>query len=437
VAPGPAVSRVAVLADDHVGMRPRFGVRVGERVVRGQPLFEDRKNPGVIYTAPGAGEVVGIHRGAQRALISVVIELGESERWGVPAEQSYPGYKGGTIAKYSATELRALLVRSGLWTALRSRPFSRTPGIVDPPPTALFVTAMDTQPGAPDLDTALAGRGEDLALGLQAMVKLAGDGVVYLCRNPLSGLDACGVAGVEVHEFAGPHPAGTVGLHIHTLAPVERDRVAWHVGVQDVVAIGRFLATERLDIGRVVALSGPSARDPRLIHARLGAAIDELAADEAAEGAPRVLSGSIWNGHIATGEERGYLGRFHQQITLLPEDDQRRFLGWLGPGTRKYSVHRLFLSWLTGRSGAEFSTSSHGSRRSMVPIGAYEKVFPFELMPTFLLRSMLAGDMERSQDLGVLELDEEDLALASFVCPSKIDFGPVLRDLLTRIEKEG
>ncbi|MDP7110720.1 MAG: NADH:ubiquinone reductase (Na(+)-transporting) subunit A, partial [Myxococcota bacterium] len=243
VAPGPAVSRVAVIADDYVGMRPRFGARVGERVVRGQPLFEDRKNPGVIFTAPGAGEVVGIHRGAQRALISVVIELGESERRGVPAEQSYSSYRGGAISKYSAAELRAVLVQSGLWTALRTRPYSKTPAVDADPPTALFVTAMDTQPGAPDLDTALAGRGEHLALGLQAMVKLAGDGAVFLCRDPLSGLDACGVAGVEIHEFAGPHPAGTVGLHIHTLTPVERDRVAWHVGVQDVAAIGLFLAT--------------------------------------------------------------------------------------------------------------------------------------------------------------------------------------------------
>jgi Na+-transporting NADH:ubiquinone oxidoreductase subunit A len=283
----------------------------------------------------------------------------------------------------------------------------------------------------------MAGRAEDMALGLRAMVKLTGEGKVFLCRDPVSGLDACGVDEVDIHEFDGPHPAGTVGLHIHTLAPVERDRVAWHIGLQDVAAIGSFLATERLDVDRVVAVSGPSARDPRLIHTRLGASIDEVAADEAAEGAPRVLSGSVWNGHIAAGEEWGYLGRFHQQITLLPEDDQRRFLGWIGPGTRKYSVHRLFLSWLTGRSRAEFSTSSHGASRSMVPIGAYEKVFPFDLMATFLLRSMLAGDMERSQELGVLELDEEDLALASFVCPSKIDFGPVLRELLARIEKEG
>lgn len=439
LAEGRAVTRVAVIAGDFVGMRPRFGVQVGDKVVRGQPLFENRKNPGVLFTAPGSGEVVAIHRGAQRALISVVIELDESEHaaTAAPAEQAYAAHLDKPAAEYSADELRAALVESGLWTALRTRPFSKTPAPEATPPRALFVTAMDTNPGAPDLDVALAHRADDWATGLTALVTLASDGKVLLCRGAGSQLGTGDVAGVEVHEFAGPHPAGTAGLHIHTLAPVDRGHVAWHVGAQDVTAIGHFLRTGTLDVERIVALSGPPARDPRLIRTRLGASVDELLAGEVADGAQRALSGSVWNGRAARGEERGFLGRFHQQLTLIPEDDQRRFLGWLGAGTHKFSVHRLFLSWITGRGRAEFTTSAHGSRRAMVPLGAYEKVFPFDLMPTFLLRSMLAGDMERSQDLGVLELDEEDLALPSFVCPSKIEYGPALRDLLTQIEKQG
>jgi len=439
LADGRPVTRVAVIADDFVGMRPRFGAQSGDRVVRGQPLFEDRKNPGVVFTAPAAGTVAGIHRGDQRALISVVIELDDAERAGGDdaAEWEHGAWRDKPAAEYAAAELRDALVQTGLWTALRTRPFSKTPAVDAPPPRALFVTATDTHPGAPDLDKALAGRGGDWAAGLAALVVLAEGAPVFVCRGAGSSLDAGGVAGVEVHEFAGPHPAGTVGLQIHTLAPVDRERVAWHLGAQDVAAVGHFLNCGALDVQRVVAVGGPAARDPRLVRTRLGACLDELLSGEASDGPTRVVSGSVWSGRTAAGDERGYLGRFHQQVTLLPEDDQRRFLGWLGAGTRKFSVHRLFLSWLTGRGKAEFSTSAHGGRRAMVPIGAYEKVFPFDLMPTFLLRSMLAGDMERSQDLGVLELDEEDVALPSFVCPSKIDYGPVLRDLLTRIEKEG
>ncbi len=437
LADGPRLTRVALVAADHVGMRPRFGAQVGDRVARGQPLFEDRKNPGVLHTSPAAGEVVAIHRGERRALISVVIELDEAEREGGEGAAEHPHGRWHDGGLDDAAGLREMLIECGLWTALRTRPFSRTPAVGAPPPDALFVSATDTHPGAPDPAVALAGRGDDWAAGLAALRTLAEGGRVIVARAPGSALDAAGVSGVELHEFAGPHPAGTVGLQIHTLAPVDRQRVAWHVGAQDVAAIGAFLRRGRLDVGRVVALSGPAARDPRLLRTRLGAWIDELVAGEAAEGPHRAVSGSVLHGRTAMGEQHGYLGRFHQQVTLLPEDDRRRFLGWLGAGARKYSVHRLFLSWLTGRAHAEFSTTSHGSRRAMVPLGAYEKVFPFDLMPTFLLRSVLAGDMEKAQDLGVLELDEEDVALPSFVCPSKIDFGPAVRQLLTRIEKEG
>ncbi len=430
---GRPVSRVAIMAADGVGMRPRFQVAQGDRVLRGQPLFEDRKNPGVLYTSPGTGSVAAIHRGDRRALRSVVIALDEAGR---QEEQAWTAHPGPDPGAWTARALRATMLESGLWTALRTRPFGKVPAPAARP-SALFVTATDSHPLAPDLDVAMAGREADIALGLQALVVLAQGAPVFLCRRSGSALGGRGLDGVAIHHFDGPHPSGTVGLHIHTLAPVHGERVAWHLGVQDLAAIGHFLRLGGLDLQRVVALGGPGARQPRLLRSRLGACLDELLRGELRAGEQRVVAGSALHGRTASGEIFGYLGRYHQQVTVLPEDRERRFLGWLGAGAQKYSTQRLFLSWLTGRHKARFSTSSHGSRRALVPLGAFEKVFPFDLMPTFLLRSVLAGDPEKAQDLGVLELDEEDLALLSFVCPSKIDYGPALRDLLTRIEQEG
>ena len=433
-----AVTRVAVLAADAVGMRARFAVAEGDAVRRGDALFEDRKNPGVHYTAPGAGTVLAIHRGDRRALQAVVIQLhpDEFDPAGSPPERPWATHPGSDPSAWDAENIQALLLESGLWTCLRARPGDGTPKC-DATPCAIFVTATDSQPLAPDLDVALADRDEDLQLGLQALVVLARGQPVHLCRSQGSQLGRVTPAEVRVHEFSGPHPAGTVGLHIHRIDPVDAERQVWHLGVQDLVAFGSFLRTGRLDLQRVVALTGPGARQPRLLRTRVGACVDELVAGELAAGTQRVISGSALHGRTAMGDPNGYLGRFHQQLTVLPEDPQRRFLGWLRPGLRAYSNHRLFLSWLTGRERTQFSTTTNGSQRSMVPIGAYERVFPFDLLPTFLMRSVLAGDSERAQELGVLELVEEDVALLSFVCPSKIDFGPALRAMLTHIEREG
>jgi len=436
--PGPPVTRVAVLAADAVGARARFAVAEGDTVQRGDALFEDRKNLGVHFTAPGAGTVLAIHRGERRALLSVIIGLhpAEIEPQGTPPERSWSAYPGPDPEGWTAEGIRAALLETGLWTALRSRPGDGAPR-PDATPRSIFVTATDSQPLALDLDLALAGREGDLRIGLRALVVLAAGRSVHLCRSPGSKLGKEAPAGVHVHEFGGPHPAGTVGYHIHRIDPVDRQRQVWHIGAQDLVAVGAFLRTGRLELTRVVALTGPGVQRPRLLRTRIGASVDALVAGELVEGTQRVVSGSALHGRAAMGSTVGFLGRFHQQITVLPEDPQRRFLGWMLPGRRAYSNHRLFLSWLTGRDDTRFSTTTNGSLRSMFPIGAYERVFPFDLLPTFLMRSVLAGDSERAQELGVLELVEEDVALLSFVCPSKIDFGSALRAMLTHIEREG
>jgi Na+-transporting NADH:ubiquinone oxidoreductase subunit A len=429
---------VAVLAADAVGMRPTMHVSRGDDVRRGQLLFEDKKMPGVRYTAPAAGKVTAVNRGERRAFQSLVIEITADEkagRSGGPEEVAFGSFADKHPASLTGDEVRDLLVESGLWTALRARPFSR---VADPSarPHSIFVNAMDTNPLGPDLDVIAAGREADLERGLAALSKLT-DGALFFCTATGSSLQPPAVERVRHERFAGPHPAGTVGLHIHKLDPVGRNKTVWHAGVQDVLAIGHLFARGTLDVERVVALAGPAASRPRLLRTRLGACIDELVAGELQEGEVRVVSGSVLSGRTAMGEIHGYLGRYHQQISVLNEDRRRRFFGWLAPGWNDYSFTPTYLSRLRPGKTFDLTTSTYGSKRAIVPIGTFEKVMPMDMEPTFLLKALAMGDLERAEELGALELDEEDLALCTFVCHGKNDYGLYLRDVLTSIEKEG
>lgn len=436
----PKVSRVAVVAADYPGMKPRMLVKVGDTVKRGQVLFENRKTEGVRFTAPGAGKIEAINRGEFRALQSVVITLSDSERDNQPAAdelESFASYQAGKKpGELSREDVVALLQESGLWTSIRARPFGRVPAPSDAPPHSLFITAIDTNPHAPAVDEVMAGREDDFVAGLAIVAKLT-EGKVYLCKRPGSKISAGKVDRVAVEEFQGPHPAGTVGLHIHTLDPVSRRKTVWHVGYQDVISIGRLFSTGKLDVERVVSLAGPTVKKPRLLTTRVGAAIDEIVDGQLQAVENRVISGSVLSGRKAMGDIHGYLGRYHLQISALREAREREFLGWLKPGIDMYSTSGAYVSSLLPGKQFDLTTALHGSHRHMVPIGMYERVFPFDILPTFLLRSLLVKDVERAEELGVLELDEEDLALCTFVCPGKQDYAPVLRDNLETIWKEG
>jgi Na+-transporting NADH:ubiquinone oxidoreductase subunit A len=427
------VARVAVVAADHVGLRARMAVVAGDRVVRGQPLFEDRKSPGVRYTAPAAGTVSAIHRGDRRALLSVVVDVEED---GDPAEVEYESFTGDRPRDLSADRIRALLVESGEWTALRTRPFNRAPAI-DSAPRSIFVTAIDTNPLAPDADAVVAGREDLFATGLEALARLADGAPVHLCVRELSHVSADGISGVTTHEFSGPHPAGNAGLHIHLIDPADRGRVVWHVGYQDVIAIGGLFRTGALHLERIVSVAGPAVRRPRLLRTRRGASVSELTQTELAVGERRVVSGSVLTGRDTSASGLDFLGRFHNQISALHEAKERRFLGWLWPGSDRFSVTRLFLSRFLRSERFAMDTDTHGGHRVMIPLGVYDGVMPFDLLPVFLFRALLSEDLDRAEELGCLELDEEDLALCSFVCPSKIDYGSALRRVLDRIAREG
>jgi len=429
------VSRVGILGDDYVGLRPTFKVAVGDDVRRGQLMFEDKTMPGVRFTAPVEGRVDAINRGEKRAFQSLVIALSSAERSGRGTQIPFSSFSGRHPSALNGDAIRELLLESGLWTALRARPFSRVANPADTP-RSIFVTAMDSDPLAPEPEDVVAARQEDFDRGLAALATLT-HGPLFLCTSdrwsrPLPNIDR-----LRHERFVGPHPAGTAGFHIHTLDPAGRGRIVWHVGYWDVMAIGRLFGQGILDDERVIALGGPSVRSPRLLRTRSGAAVDELMSAELDAGPVRIVSGSVLSGRTAIGPVLGYLGRYHRQICALPEAPHRDFLGWATPGLTTFSVTGLFLSAWRPRRPLSMTTSTNGSPRAIVPIGLYENVMPFDLEPTYLLKALVTHDVERAEQLGCLELDEEDVAPCTFVCPGKHDYGRYLREVLTLLEEEG
>jgi Na+-transporting NADH:ubiquinone oxidoreductase subunit A len=426
-----SIRSVALLGRDYVGMKPTMKVAVGDHVVGGEQLFTDKKNPQVSYTSPGCGVVTSINRGHQRAFQSIIIELDGEE------QKQFTAYSVAEAKALSADDVAKNLVTSGLWTALRSRPFSK---VADPQsrPYALFVNAMDTNPLAADPNVVIAGQEAEFALGVNLLASLPQNGthLVIGANDPLGLMDLGYKDSVKVSQFSGPHPAGLAGTHIHILAPAGVNRQIWTINYQDAIAVGKLFLTGQLSCERVISLGGPQLAEPRLVKTRLGASLDELLAGELLADESRVISGSVLGGRKATGVE-AFLGRYHLQVSALREGRERPAFGYLSPGLNRHSVMGIYLSQFFKGKKLPLSTSTQGSERAMVPIGAYEKVMPLDILPTQLLRALIVGDIETATNLGALELEEEDLALCSYVCPGKYEFGPILRDNLTRIEKEG
>lgn len=423
-----STSKVALIGYDYPGMKPTLKVHVGDIVKKGQLLFTDKKMEGVNFTSPGSGKIMSINRGLKRVFESIVIRLEGND------EVKFKSYSGDKTSSFGRENVRSLLLESGQWTALKERPFGK---VADPSviPHSIFITAMDTNPLAPSMEKVIVGHEEDFIDGLNLIAKLT-EGKIFLCRSKGSMIPAADSPNVEVVEFSGPHPSGLPGTHIHFLDPVGSAKKVWYLGLQDVIAAGILFKTGSLYTERIVSLGGPSIIKPRLIKTRVGADISELVSGEIRAGDNRILSGSILNGRSCAGY-LGFLGRYHQQITVLREGKERKFFGWMAPGFNKFSARRILGSALFPNKKFDFTTSLEGGSRPIIPVESYNKVMPLDLIPAYLLRALAVTDIEESEKLGCLELVEEDLALCTFVCASKNDYGTLLRRNLTIIEKEG
>ena len=419
---------VGVIGSDFPGMKPTMHVQVGDKVNSGQVLFSDKKNEGVVFTAPSAGVISGINRGDKRSLLSVTIDVTEG------SEEEFQVHDVNQLGQLEGAAVREQLIKSGQWVAFRTRPFSRVPAI-DASPNSIFVTVMNTDPLGLDPTIVLREAQQEFEAGLLVLTRLT-EGNVYICSGEGSEVSFAECEGLKGQVFSGPHPAGLAGTHIHHLDPVGPNKTVWYLDFQEVIAFGHLFLTGKILTERVVSLAGPGVSNPRLLRTSLGANLTELVAGELKEGEQRVISGSVLSGRGADSPV-DYLGRYHQQVAALGQSRSRDLFGYLSVGTKKHSVFPVFLSKWLGEKTVEFTTSTNGSPRAMVPIGTYDTLIPMDILATQLLRSLLVGDVESAINLGCLELDEEDIALCTYSCPGKYEYGPVLRDMLTQIEREG
>lgn len=424
---GRKVKTVAVVGYDFNGMKPTMLVKEGDSVKLGQPLFTCKKSAGHQYTAPAGGTVIAVNRGEKRVFQSLVIEVAETEE-----QVEFSAHS--DLSALTREQVQSQLVESGAWTSLLTRPFNKVPEI-DSVPNSIFVNVMDTNPLAADPMVVLSERGADFQAGIDVLAKLT-DGKVFVCHGAQGHPDLAPNAQVVTQGFAGPHPAGLPGTHIHYLDPVSENKTVWTINYQDVMAIGSLFKTGQLDVSRVVSIAGPEAAEPRLVRTRVGANLEELTAGELKGNPTRLISGSPLGGRNGQGA-LGFLGRFHLQVSCLLEGTERKLLHYLRAGVDRHSVLPIYVSWFNKARKFAFSTTTNGSERAMVPVGSYERVMPLDVLPTQLLRALIVGDTESAIGLGALEMSEEDLALCTYVCPGKYEYGPILRDTLTTIEKEG
>ena len=419
--------RVALLPTESWGIKVKMLAQVGDAIQLGTPLYCDRRDEAAVFGSPGSGTLVAVNRGERRAVQSVVVEL--------DGESSHQAFSQPDLGKAGQDEVRGALLRSGLWPALRQRPYDRV-AHSEGKPRAILVVATDSRPLAPAPLDVLAGREAEFLFGMRVLDKLA-DGPTWLCHAKGEDWSHLAPEGVNTQSFGGPHPAGTPGYVIHKLAPVGPAHTTWYVGYQDVADIGHLFLTGKYPTERVVALVGPMLRQPRLIRTRRGADLQVLLKGEFEAAQPRVIDGSVLEGreHVP-GAPSGYLGRYCNQITVIEGRTNRELLTWALPMAGRFSDSNTVLDKFVS-SRFNFDADTNGSLRAIVPVGMYERVMPMDILPTQLIKALASHDLESAEKLGVLELGEEDLALCQYVDPSKQPLTDMLRTMLTRIEKEG
>ncbi len=417
-------SRYAVKPVDFPGLTPKLNVRVGDRVLAGSPLFHDKLRPEVLFTSPVSGTVTAVVRGDRRKLLEVVIEKSGDE---------FIDFSKADPASITSDEIKEKMLKSGLWPAVRQRPYHIVARHTDTP-KAIFISAFDTAPLAPDFNFIFDNSSDSsFKTGLKALKKLT-QGSLYLSVDGKKGpSDVLSGAPAEIIKVSGPHPAGNVGVQIHHIDPVNKGEVVWYVNPQDVIAIGRLFEEGRYLHERIIAMTGSEVIKPQYYRIRSGSAIHPLTRENILPGNVRYISGNVLTGSKIDAD--GFLGYYDSQITVIPEGDYFEFFGWMMPGFDKYSFYKTFASKLFPKKEYSLDTNFHGGERAFVLTGQYEKVVPMDIYPMQLLKAILAEDIDMMENLGIYEIAEEDFALCEYICPSKIEIQAIVRkglDLMVR-----
>ncbi|MCF8296397.1 MAG: Na(+)-translocating NADH-quinone reductase subunit A [Saprospiraceae bacterium] len=416
----------AVKPTDFEGVFPKMLVKTGDEVKSGTPLFYDKYRENIIFTSPVSGKIGEIKRGEKRVLQEIQIAA--------DAEIKYVEFKKADPNSISKEEIIETLLKSGVWPFIKQRPYSI---IADPKdePKAIHISAFDSSPLAQDFDFIVHGKGDIFQAGIDAISKLTKGKVHLNCNSETTKSKVfLNSKNVQVNLFSGPHPAGNVGTQIHHIDPINKGDVVWVLSPQAVLTIGRLFIEGKYDASKVIALTGAEVKNPKYYKLINGCSIESIIKDNINEGKIRIISGNVLTGTKV--EMNGYLGFYDSQITVIPEGDEPEFLGWGMPGFGKFSTTRTFLSFLTPNKKYNLDTNYHGCLRAFVVSGEYEKVFPMDIMPVQLLKSIIVNDIEKMENLGIYEVAEEDFALCDFVCTSKIETQSIIRQGLNTMIKE-
>ena len=429
VVEGAPTEFVALNPSEFRGAKPKLLVQEGDQVKIGTPLFHDKTNPKITWPSPGAGEITEIKYGPRRIIEKIMIKLSDDE-----SSESFSSYNYKEINNLSRDDVLSALLKGSIFPFIRQRPFNKVPD-PDVIPRDIFISGWNSGPLAVNLDLALRRRLPQFQAGVDILNKLT-EGEVHLSYNENTVSDTLlHVSGVRAHTFNGPHPAGNVGIQIHHISPINLKDIVWVVNAQDVVRIGNFFLMGKLDTTLFVTVGGPSVLNPIHIKSRLGSEIKYLLKDNLSEDENRIISGDVLTGTKSSLED--FIQFYHSTISVIPHETSREFLGMLRPGSSssRYSLTNAFIG--SRQKDYSFNTLKNGSERYILPIDAWENVLPMDILPNALYRAIYANDIEEMEQLGIIECDEEDFALCSFACPSKIDVGGMIRQGLDLMEEEG
>jgi Na+-transporting NADH:ubiquinone oxidoreductase subunit A len=416
-------SRYAVKPTEFSGLKPKLSVKADDIVQAGTPLFFDKAHPEVKFTSPVSGKVKSVNRGERRRILEIEIESdGKFES---------VDFSKGEIKTLDRETVKQTLLDSGLWPLMVQRPFGVIPK-ADETPRDIFITGFDSAPLAPDYEFTLKDEKENIQAGIDVLSKLT-DGKVYLGLRP--GSEFASLKGVEVNYFDGPHPAGNVGVQIHKTAPINKGDVVWTLNIQTLVYIGRLFSTGKLNVERLVAITGSEVKKTGYVKAIAGTAIKPLIENNTKkEVNERFISGNVLTGEKV--EETGYTGLTQNQVTVIPEGDKIEPFGWISPGFNKFTASKTFLSKLMPKKEYTLNANYHGGERAFVISGQYEKVLPIDILPVYLLKAILVNDIDKMENMGIFEVIEEDMALCEYVCTSKIEVQSILRNGMDTMIKE-